>query len=458
MTQQPPVKVDEQGNLATPKWRVDAQGNLIEGGLSGGNAPEDTPLSRATSLQTNLGESATRFVRDTYQTIRHPIDTAKTFGDLAIGIAQKMLPADQASPAYAEREQLANAMGAYFADRYGSIEGFRKAATTDPIGVMADLSTILTSGGAGAVRLASAPARLSRVGRNVVKAGELLRKTGDALNPLAVPALASGEIAQRLGTGIVEAGVRPPAAIKRQQNTPFESSRTIREQHIITPRQARDLETASAGRATRLAEQTGGPPFDRSQLLTEALGEGIEDTAKRKGYVVESQDALIDLMARLERDLPPEFDASDLLGYRRFADRAATQAFKSQDALLPGSPVGVEGMAQQDWANTARRNLSRRSPAIAAESDNTRRLMLANAAMEAGAQRPHLLSKFASLGFTGAGNPVTGAGMLALDSPMMTAAIGALLDILGKFAKNPETRGQIGAGRLVNAGTNTPQR
>ena len=55
-------------------------------------------------------------------------------------------------------------------DRYGSKDAILKTLVTDPVGIVVDVSTVLSAGGSLAVR---APGFVSRIGHAVATAGQL---------------------------------------------------------------------------------------------------------------------------------------------------------------------------------------------------------------------------------------------------------------------------------------------
>lgn len=131
----------------------------------------------------NLPESAKNFAVGLAQPILHPIETAKSIKDIAVGLASKsgnMLGIPQDPEAKAEREKAINALGQFLKDRYGSIDGIKKTLARDPVGVLADASVVLTGGGAVASRLPGASAAMGRA----------LGTAGNAVDPLRMAAYA----------------------------------------------------------------------------------------------------------------------------------------------------------------------------------------------------------------------------------------------------------------------------
>lgn len=81
-----------------------------------------------------------------------------------------------------------NQLGQFFKDRYGSLDKLKETAIEDPIGVLADVATIFTAGGAATTKIG----QVSKVG-GISKAGQTLTKAGQMVEPInAVTKTASG--------------------------------------------------------------------------------------------------------------------------------------------------------------------------------------------------------------------------------------------------------------------------
>ena len=89
---------------------------------------------------TNIPSSALQYGKDIFTAVTDPIGTAKSIGELGLGIIQLAIPGEQAS------EQQAKAVGQYFANRYGGMENLKKTIATDPVGFLGDASVLLTGG------------------------------------------------------------------------------------------------------------------------------------------------------------------------------------------------------------------------------------------------------------------------------------------------------------------------
>lgn len=115
----------------------------------------------------NALPSMGRFAGDMWDAVTSPIQTAKALGNTALGYGQ------MAVGAQGDERKLAEGMNAYFADRYGSEEGFKKALATDPVGVLADASTVFTGVGGALRGGATVAAKAGMAGRAANAAGAL---------------------------------------------------------------------------------------------------------------------------------------------------------------------------------------------------------------------------------------------------------------------------------------------
>lgn len=129
----------------------------------------------------NAPGSAMEFGKNIYETVRHPIESAKNVGNLLMGLAEKHknlynkeLGLDAPT---GEHEKYPEALGQHFLDRYGSEENIRKSIASDPIGVASDVSSALLA----------PEALLSKV----PYAGKAATIARAATDPLTVPAFAA---------------------------------------------------------------------------------------------------------------------------------------------------------------------------------------------------------------------------------------------------------------------------
>ena len=119
----------------------------------------------------NLGPSAARFAGDIAHMVTSPVETGESLWNLAAGAAQKIIP-DSWTDGPMGKEKYADAMGQFFAERYGGEDEIKKTLATDPVGVLADFSTFLTG---GAMLAAKAPMVAAKTAQVVGKVPGLSR-------------------------------------------------------------------------------------------------------------------------------------------------------------------------------------------------------------------------------------------------------------------------------------------
>lgn len=92
--------------------------------------------------------------------------TGRNLGKLALGSAELLIPGQQEAEAYPR------AVGQFYKDRYGGLENIRNTFREDPVGMAADISTVLGTGGG--------LAKLGKFG----KTADLLGKAETVTNPI----------------------------------------------------------------------------------------------------------------------------------------------------------------------------------------------------------------------------------------------------------------------------------
>ena len=152
-------------------------------------------LDVATKAVKNLPSSTSKMVGDIISAISSPLQTGKAILDVGAGALQNILPEAlvQAIGEDKPSRQAASQVAQMYVDKYGSAEAAKKAIATDPASVMADISTVLTGGGAGATRLAQMAPAGARFAPEVAKIGQALSTAGSTVDPLSL--MAKGTVA-----------------------------------------------------------------------------------------------------------------------------------------------------------------------------------------------------------------------------------------------------------------------
>lgn len=127
----------------------------------------------------NIIPSGKRAVGEIVDAVVNYEDTAKALGNLAVGAGQKAWRGITGDTEKGDKEWAVDAVGKYFEDRYGSMDGFKRAIAYDPVGVLSDMSTVFT-GGAGALKGTGAMVKnLAGVNRRALDVANALKKSGD---------------------------------------------------------------------------------------------------------------------------------------------------------------------------------------------------------------------------------------------------------------------------------------
>jgi|GEM_PF-7130894 len=221
------------------------------GGGSWRSAPkaseERSWLDTAVEAVQNVPSSAVEFGKGIVQAVTNPIDTASALLDLGAGALNRAMPAPVRefvnkydwNPQARERAvQTAQQVGGVYKQRYGSVEALKRTIAKDPVGAMADLSTLL-SGGAGIARVgAKATARVApRVSAAAGRTANVMARTAAATNP-------------------VNALTKPAAVIPKAI-----SKAPIAAQRFVSPKKAAYMEAAE-GRAPEIIQQLRAPNIE----------------------------------------------------------------------------------------------------------------------------------------------------------------------------------------------------
>jgi len=255
----------------------------------------------------NAIPSAKKFGTDIYGAVSDPVGTVQNLVKAGAGGIEKLIPGEQAHEPYAD------AVGQFFADRYGGLENFKRTMAEDPVGFAADLATVFTG---PQLALARAPGVAGQIGK---AAGAVSR----AVDPIAGTLGA----AKAVGRGVGNVG----AAVS-------------------------GITTGAGGQAVREAARAGFEGGERGAAFAENLRgtvpmEGVVSDAKRglDAIKADRQKAYQAGMADLAKDTKPlDFKQID-------ATLAATKPVKEFKgvSLEPSVKETVTELAQvlDEWRN-----------------------------------------------------------------------------------------------------------
>jgi len=153
----------------------------------------------------NLYPSAKGLLGDLRQMVLHPIQTIGGVLSLGHSLINLAVPEEQGN------EELAKAVGEYFADRYGGADALKDTLRDDPVGIAADVA-MLISGGAGAA--AKAGGKAGQLASAVQKAARFVDPAELAVRGATAGTRATRRAAAKVGGSLAEvAGV--PSGVGR---------------------------------------------------------------------------------------------------------------------------------------------------------------------------------------------------------------------------------------------------
>jgi hypothetical protein len=133
----------------------------------------------------NFPSSFMGLVSNLATAVTSPVQTAKSVLDLGAGILQAVLPESlvQAVGEDKPSREVARKVGDFYVERYGSVEGAKRAIAEDPAGVLADAATVLYGAG-GALRTVPGASQ----------AAATTQRIGAAIDPLAAATRGVGAV------------------------------------------------------------------------------------------------------------------------------------------------------------------------------------------------------------------------------------------------------------------------
>lgn len=397
----------------------------------------------------NVGSSGVKLVGDVGSAVLNPIDTGKNVLNLGRSIVELAIPGEQGN------EQLARDVGKFYVDRYGSVDKALNSFYTDPVGVMADISTVL--GGAGAI------AKIGKAG----KLGNALTKASRFTDPLAIATKPFGlakKGIKKAGSVVSEFGDNYPLMGYGNPKVTGNVAKQIKKMGM-TPKQFFDkypeLYSAEQSVFEELAKQTG-KKYSSGALQTQgvskqALLDAYQKAAERMKKAGEfSKDAskiqqaqyFIDRIAEFQ-NLPEIITPEQFYSITKGLDSSIpNNTFLKGQAELQGKPV----QALMRERNILRGELKRQVPELrqlGRETNVTMNLakLLENQQGRALARQPVNFTKLGS----------AGVGVVVAGIPGAIAGYG--IESLANSQKGKQAISSVlsGVGKTMQTGVKAPQ-
>lgn len=336
----------------------------------GSSNQEKKPYDPMKSLE-NAPGSALKFAGGIAKSILHPLDTAQGLFDAAAGGLRNITPKavsdviDRADVTQGMRAgqqratQQADAVGQAYKDRYGGWENTKRTMEGDPVGALADLSTVLGigSGVTGIARTGAAAFPSTAKAAPIISGvANDLATASKFTNPLSVipPTLRALGKARDVGFGF-STGVGPEAT-----NQAYQAGKNVRPAFLENLRSetpvANLLDTAKQGietmRQAKSAEYRQnmiGVTSDRSVLSFDGIDKAIQNARGKvtfKGQVKSDSAAQVvksmaDDVAEWKRLDPAEFHTPEGLDAlkQRLGDALEKIPYEQQRARLAAGEI-----------------------------------------------------------------------------------------------------------------------
>ena len=174
-----------------------------------GNQAQSEFRNVATTALKNVPSSAGTALKDLVTAIASPLQTGKSILDLGAGALQNALPERfvQAVGEDPSSRNVANQVGEFYKNRYGGTENIVNTISTDPVGALADVSSLLYGGGA-ALRGGAGATNALTAGRvslpGLADVGRGLSSAGSIIDPLALGARGVSSAVKTVGKSVAE--------------------------------------------------------------------------------------------------------------------------------------------------------------------------------------------------------------------------------------------------------------
>ena len=274
-------------------------------------------------------QSALQFGQDIGTVVAHPWQTAKGMGGLIASVSAKLKNKAVGNDS-GKGEEIADAIGEMYANRYGSIESALDTAYYDPIGFLGDASLFITGigsavgGSAKAAQLLGRMPKLGVVGSaagKISKAGKSVRRFGDAVD---LPFRALHAVGEPVVKGAVKGG-----------KTAFKMTPRLFQEAVLAP--TRVPKWAARLSAIGLAKLMGTTPVAVDETIRIFRSKGIpqiieEQRAWREGTQTADKVELLDMVRNAVEELR--------------TGRGAEYSQTKSGLDLTNKTVNVEGLEQ----------------------------------------------------------------------------------------------------------------
>lgn len=412
-----------------------------------------TPKKTMSGFLGNIGKSGVKLVGDIGSAVLNPVDTAKSLYGLGSGIVQMAIPGEQGN------EKLAKAVGQFYVNRYGSLDNAWNSFYSDPVGVAADVSTVLGLG-AGATKLAG----LGKLSKGLSTASKIVDPLNVVSKTKFIPSKLKPNIGGKLGNAllsesenILTRGMGNPKSLEKAKGV---SPVTMNE--LFAKYKLYDRSPETFGEAAKTANKTGksilesAPTSIDTRRIVKLFDDEISKFSQQAKTSTKAQLAMQELINRKQMFLDGIQNPN--VSTPLMSDASKVYDIKSafQGDLPPtsfGMPSGEIGknLGVKKAYQTLLSGIEEQAPGIKNVGREQSALLklqdIAKASESRGAARQNL--NFSKLGSAGIGGLVAG----------VPGAVGGF--VAERIANSPQflgasSRGLEMAGRVLNTKTPVP--
>ena len=271
----------------------------------------------------NVPGSTYNLVVDTISPFLSPIETAESMADLGVGLYSLATGGD------APEEAVAEAVGEYFVDRYGSMEALKNSFRTDPVGVAGDVLGAMTGGAAILAKTgklatkAANKADLDKTAKVLDKAAKVAEKGKQALEKVELDTLATravkktGDVAGYVGSvagsrlsGVGDQPIQTAFEVGRESPMQIPGSESMKQMGEAFGGLVEDVNPQLAQNVT----DATSVPFDRGARSREFLGtmRQNKDALPEQRVIDAAEKALITQRERMSQNYAQSMKVADL--------------------------------------------------------------------------------------------------------------------------------------------------
>lgn len=403
------------------------QGNVLEGlndqGINTRSQEDSTQETKSVGgFAGNVIKSGLDLVKNTANAVIHPIQTAKSIGNIALGAAEKLVPGRQGA------EDSFDSLVNFYKQRYGSVDSLKETVYNDPIGFASDVATVLGAGGA-ALRVAGKAGKAE----SLVNAGNVASKAANFADPLIAPTEVAKRIiptsfATKSATRLYQSALKPSTKLDDAQRasmiaTALEDGIPVTKAGLEKTQGVIDEVNNSIASLIQDAADNG------AEVSTAAVRNRLDDVFEFVSQTVNPDDHIAEL-AKIERSFLSTYgDTIPIDVAQKVKQNTYTLLRKAYGEMKSSS---VE--AQKALARGLKEEIVKQYPEIASLNSKDSALINLEGSLE------RAVGRIDNQQLIGIGTPIAGGAAKAVTG---SNKLGAIAAILKSVFDNPEVKSKL---------------